>query len=73
MTIQIDILNPKATRLIKDLEDLNLISIKETPKDGFLRVVNRLRKKAAANSPSITEITREVNIVRGKRYEEKKG
>lgn len=73
MTIQIDILNPKATKLIKDLEDLNLISIKETPKDGFLRVVNRLRKKAAANSPSITEITREVNIVRGKRYEEKKG
>lgn len=72
MTLQIDILNPKATKLLRDLEDLNLISIKDKPENEFMKVVSKLRKKAAVDAPSIEMITREVEIVRAKRYAEKK-
>jgi len=37
-----------------------------------VRVVARLRKKSEANVPSLEEITKEVEKVRAKRYEEKK-
>lgn len=72
MTFQVDILNPKATKLLRDLEDLQLISIKETGKDGFLEVVKRIRTKAAKNPPSLEEITQAVESVRAKRYAKKK-
>ncbi len=52
-TIQVDILNPKAGKLLQDLADLNLISIKEKEEDGFLKVVNRLRKKSGKKRPSL--------------------
>lgn len=68
MTFQVEILNPKATRLLKDLEDLELISIKKNDGDGFLKVVKRLRAKAAKNPPSLEEITKAVETVRAKRY-----
>ena len=38
-TIRIDILNPKAVNLLKNLADLNLISIKEDSKKGFVTVL----------------------------------
>ena len=41
MTIQVDILNPKATKLLQNLADLNLISIREEKKDGFLKIVKK--------------------------------
>ena len=72
MTLQIDILNPKATKLLKDLEDLKLIAIKKSEEDGFLKVVKRLRTKAAKNSPSFEEITQAVESVRSQRYAKKK-
>ncbi len=73
MTYQIDILNPKADKLLKDLADMNLISITEIrPADPFLSVVKRLRKKAVANPPSLEEITKEVEAVRAKRYAKNK-
>lgn len=72
MTLQIDILNPKATKLLKDLADLNLISIRDEQKSDFLKVVSRLRKKASTEIPTLEIITREVELVRTKRYAEKK-
>jgi hypothetical protein len=72
MTLQIEILNPKAGKLIQDLADLNLISIQETNGDKFLKIVNRLRSKSKAKSPALKEITKEVEIVRAKRYAKSK-
>lgn len=70
-TVQIDILNPKATQLLRDLEDLKLISIRAASEDGFLDVVNRIRAKAKNNPPTLDKITKEVEIVRSKRYAKK--
>ena len=72
MTLQVNILNPKATRLLQDLADLNLISIKEPKKDGFLKIIKKLRTKASANPPSLDEITKEVESVRSKKYAKEK-
>jgi len=69
---QIDILNPKALQLLKDLAELKLIAFKPTPEDNFLEAVNDLRRKAAAAPPSLEDITKEVEIVRSKRYAKKK-
>ncbi len=70
-TYQVNILNPKAAKLLQDLADLNLISIKQTSEDGFLKVIGKLRSKAAANPPSLEDITKEVRAVRAKRYAKK--
>jgi hypothetical protein len=72
MTLQIDILNPKATRLLKDLADLNLISIRDEKENDFMKVVAKLRKNASSDNPSIEMITKEVELVRTKRYAQKK-
>ena len=68
MTIQIDILNPKATKLLEDLADLKLISIRKGSEDGFLKLVKKFRAKAKNNPPTPDEITQEVEVVRSKRY-----
>jgi len=71
-TYQIELLNPKAGKLLQDLADLNLISIKQAPAEGFFAVVNRLREKAATTRlPTLEEITKEVEAVRTKRYAKK--
>ncbi len=46
-TIRVDILNPKAARLLRDLADMNLIAIHDTPENGFAKVLKKLRSKAA--------------------------
>ncbi len=71
-TLQVDILNPKAGKLLQDLADMNLISIKDAANDGFLKIVMKLRKKAHKNPPSLDEITKEVELVRAKRYAKEK-
>jgi hypothetical protein len=68
---QIDILNPKAEKLLQDLADLELISFRKT-EENLQSVIKRLRKKASANPPSLEEITKEVEIVRAKRNATKK-
>lgn len=68
MTLQVDILNPKATKLLQDLADLNLISIKGIKEDGFLKIIKSLRNKAAKHPISFEDITKEVEFVRAKRY-----
>ncbi len=66
-TMRIYILNPKAARLLKDLADLNLIAIQDTSKNGFATVLKKLRSKTKA-APTFDEITKEVELVRTKRY-----
>ena len=70
-TIQIEILNPKAIRLIQDLADLELISINEPTETGFSKLLAKLRSKAES-VPSLEEITNEVELVRAARNEQKK-
>jgi hypothetical protein len=66
-TMRIDILNPKAEKLLKDLADLNLIAIQDASKNGFAAVLKKLRSKAKS-APALDEITKEVELVRTKRY-----
>jgi hypothetical protein len=66
-TMRVDILNPKAAKLLKDLADLNLIAIQDTSKNGFSVILKKLRSKAK-KAPSLAEITKEVELVRAKRY-----
>lgn len=69
-TLRVEILNPKAKRLLKSLEELNLITINkmETSNDEFRKLLLKLR---SGNAPTLEEITNEVEIVRTKRHEEK--
>jgi hypothetical protein len=67
-TISIQINNPKAKQLLKDLAKLNLITIK--PQITLQSVLDRLRNNAT-DSPSYEEITSEVKQVRKDRYAKK--
>lgn len=66
-SMRIDILNPKAVRLLKDLADLNLIATQDPSKNGFVTVLKKLRSKAKS-APTLEEITKEVELVRTRRY-----
>ncbi len=69
-TIQIDILNPKAKKIIEDLEELKLISIREKPTfDSMELLLKTLRNKRPKISNE--EIRKEVESVRTKRYAKK--
>ena len=73
MTIKVEILNPKAKKLLNDLADLNLISISEEKEDTFMEVVKRIRSKSKENKLPLSEITKEVEKIRSRRYAQKKG
>lgn len=66
-SIRIDIFNPKAVKLLKNLADLELISIKDNSKKGFSEVLKKLRSKSKT-APDLEEITKEVEKVRANRY-----
>ena len=69
-TLRIDIVNPKAKRIIKDLADLNLINIRDkNPMKAFEELLDKLRTKG--RGISLDEITKEVELVRAKRYGKK--
>ncbi len=71
-TIKIDILNPKAKSLLKDLADLKLIRIqKNEVRTEFQELLDKFRMKSA-EAPSFEEITNEVEAVRKTRYEKQK-
>ena len=65
-TMRIDILNPKAIKLLKDLADLQLIAIQDSSKSGFATILKKMRSKSKS-APSLDEITKEVEVVRSKR------
>ena len=70
--ITIEIINPKAKQLIKDLADMKLINIsKSTTKiSDFKKILSKLRS-SSDSIPSLDEITKEVETVRAKRYANK--
>ena len=69
-TLRIDIVNPKAKRIIKDLADLNLINIRDKdPIKSFQGILNKLRSRTEVIS--LDEITKEVELVRAKRHGKK--
>lgn len=71
-TLRIKIVNPKAKRLLKDLADLNLITIGKSldSKIEFKELLSKLRSNADS-APSLDEITLEVEKVRALRYANK--
>ena len=67
-TFQIDILNPKAKKLLQDLVDLKLIRIKKTKELDISTLLTNLRSKSTEEI-SLEEITKEVESVRKSQYE----
>jgi hypothetical protein len=69
-TIHVDIVNPKAKKLLKELADLKLINIRENePVKSFSELLGKLRSKHV--KISLDEITKEVEAVRTKRHANK--
>ncbi len=65
-SINIQILNPKAKKLLQSLVDLRLITISEENDNAFLKALKSFRSKKT--SLSLEDITSEVEAVRKKRY-----
>jgi len=68
--LQIEILNPKALQLIKDMQDLNLIKVSDEPASKLKAYLKKMRRNAAT-APDLDEITQIVEEVRAKRYAKK--
>jgi len=67
--LNVQIINPNAKSLLLNLEAMNLIRIEVKP------ILSELLAKLRRNEteiPTLEEITEEVELVRQKRYEEKK-
>ena len=69
-TLQIDIIEPKAAKLLEDLAAMNLISIQSTNQDRLKNLLNKLR--VHSDDISMEEITQEVEFVRAERYASRK-
>ncbi|MCK9451832.1 MAG: hypothetical protein M0Q90_09090 [Bacteroidales bacterium] len=68
-SLRIEIINPKAKRLLKNLADMELIRIKkENVKSDFSELLSKLRSQSG-DAPSLEEITKEVESVRKGRHE----
>lgn len=68
-TIRIDILNPKAKSILKDLADLDLIRIKKDKVKSEFKVLLEKFRINSDGALSLDEITAEVESVRKVRYE----
>lgn len=69
--LKIEILNPKALKLIKGMEDLKLIKVSEEPASSLKSYLKKMRRNAAT-VPGLDEITSIVEEVRASRYAKKK-
>jgi len=65
-TIELNILNPRANVILKDMVKKNWITIQKPSKSSLQSVLNNLRSNAKT-APSLKEITKEVELVRAKR------
>jgi hypothetical protein len=67
--LKVEILNPRAKKLLQDLAALKLIRFKDQDdsKTAFKELLVRLRTQKVS-SPNLKQITREVEAVRQKRY-----
>jgi hypothetical protein len=71
-TLRIEIVNPKAKKIIKDLADLKLIKIQEkNTVKSFATLLNKMRTKSKDENISMDEITKEVEFVRSRKYAKK--
>jgi len=71
--ITIEIINPKAKQLIKDLADMKLINISKSTSStnsDLKKILTKLRSNSES-IPNLDEITQEVESVRAKRYANK--
>ncbi len=66
-TLKINVVNPKAMKLLQNLAELNLVTIQKNADNGFQRILTNLRSQN--NNPNLKVITKEVEIVRKRRYE----
>ena len=68
-TYKIELLEPKAKKLLDELAELKLIRIQETsvPKEAFRLLLDKMRMQNAANDV-LDEIAQEVELVRKTRY-----
>jgi hypothetical protein len=66
-TMLINILNPKAAQLLKDMEEMELISIQKPDESDFASILKKLRSNSDS-TPTLEEITAEVDSERTKRY-----
>jgi hypothetical protein len=66
--LNVQIVNPKAKSLLLNLAKMNLIRIEAKP--GLSAILARLRRHES-EMPAFEEITKEVELVREKRYEAK--
>ena len=67
--VKVEILNPRAKKLLQDLAALKLIRFKDQDdsKTAFKELLVRLRTQKVSSS-NLKQITREVEAVRQKRY-----
>ena len=69
--LKIEILNPKALKLIRGMQELNLIKVEKEPKSALRAYLEKTRKRALS-APSLEEVTKIVEEVRAERYAKKK-
>ncbi|MFZ9239558.1 MAG: hypothetical protein ACO22R_00345 [Chitinophagaceae bacterium] len=72
MTYKVNILDPKAKKLLLEMEAKRLISLTNIDGTNFVNLVKRIRKKSLKHSISKEEIAGEVEQVRGDRHARKK-
>lgn len=65
-TLKVDIINPKARKLLKDMADLNLITIRKSKESRIKDVLRTMRSESTA-VPSPEDIAHEVEVVRTRR------
>jgi hypothetical protein len=68
--IKIEILNPKALQLIKGMQELKLIKIRDESVSPLKVYLKKMRRNSST-APSLDEITKIVEQVRTKRYAKK--
>ncbi len=68
--LKIEILNPKAMQLIKDMQELNLIKVSDEPVSALKAYLKKMRSNSSS-APGLDEITKIVEDVRAKRYAKK--
>ncbi|MBP6001977.1 MAG: hypothetical protein KA746_00950 [Pyrinomonadaceae bacterium] len=70
-TYQIEIIEPGAKKLLDDMANMNLITVRPLgQKNAFKKLLDKMRS-SNATSPTLDEITAEVESVRQSRYERK--
>lgn len=70
LAFKIQILNHKALKLIKGMQDLKLIKVNEEPVSSLKVFLKKMRLNSAT-APNLNEITKIVEEVRAKRYAKK--